>query len=364
MLLILLFVDVFTIVEGHGYMTQPYPRGGLGGFLGQDTNPISILKPNAGGITDSELKKFVCHNRGQGSYLQEGNPTIFIKEHGDVQYAYDNTLNIDTPITLKSKAFAAHPGDCAWYISYDLDPVDDINKKWHLFYKKKDCMCGDPKQLDGENIKAMCQYWSKIPLENGLDSLVCAFGVEETEFTFPNIQIPKYFPPAEHAILRFEWYAIHLNDNIDRNKKVVEFYANCADVKLTGGTPLPDGKELSYIQIGTKNHIPLLSSDSYESNCRGSQRAMVLPNVASIISPNVETAPPTDFPTVSPTINSPMESMPDIQAPPTESPTPKKSIDVEETGSNTTDMNGVYQTPLLHVCCITLGICMLSILII
>lgn len=48
------------------------------------------------------------------------------------------------------------------------------------------------------------------------------------------IYIPEWLPSAEHAVLRWEWYALHLYPNI-------EFFTQCVDVKIQGcdGGPEP-----------------------------------------------------------------------------------------------------------------------------
>lgn len=45
---------------------------------------------------------------------------------------------------------------------------------------------------------------------------------------FHTVHLPAWLPSAEHAVLRWEWYALHVFPTI-------EFYVQCTDVKIQGG---------------------------------------------------------------------------------------------------------------------------------
>ena len=59
---------------------------------------------------------------------------------------------------------------------------------------------------------------------------------------FHTVHLPAWLPSAEHAVLRWEWYALHVYPTI-------EFYVQCTDVKIAGGgspKALSEIKALSY----------------------------------------------------------------------------------------------------------------------
>jgi len=313
------FVIIPTMVESHGYMTWPYIRGGIGAQLGTDTAPAKFMThPNE--MTSADLNKITCHNRKNGPTSNSQGDATYNHEGNVVPVHYDNTIKIGEKFTIEARAFASHPGDCAWYISYDLD-LPDLQKKWHLFYKKRDCMCTEPQVADksflenhGGNFIDMCYYVADVKTVTSYSDYKCGFspspaqvapnsGYHTTDvFKFPDAVIPSHFPSAEHAILRYEWYAIHRRDT----ENIVEIYANCADVKLTGGTALPNGKELSYIRIGDENHIPLNSAQQYDSNCKGNARIMHFPALAeeiAIESDSATTSSPVPPPSPPPTVS-------------------------------------------------------------
>ncbi len=88
---------------------------------------------------------------------------------------------------------APHPGDCSIWLSYDTDKSSPVN-----WIKIKDFPgCLNP---DGGN-----------PPAGNVD-----------------VAIPADLPDCDHCVLRWEWYAVQQVGN-------VEFYVNCADVKIVGG---------------------------------------------------------------------------------------------------------------------------------
>jgi len=62
------------------------------------------------------------------------------------------------------------------------------------------------------------------------------------------LNIPSYLPSCDHCILRWEWYALHL-----QAINIVEFYSQCADVKIVGN---PNG-QLPSPQVTIPGHLPM-----------------------------------------------------------------------------------------------------------
>lgn len=104
---------------------------------------------------------------------------------------------------------AAHPGDCFAYISYDISSPD-TEKKWFKVAQFNKCNLQNLQRMD--------------------------------------FQVPSYLPSCEHCILRWEWYALHL-----REINIVEFYSQCADVKIVGSS----SGQLPTPQFKIPGHIPM-----------------------------------------------------------------------------------------------------------
>jgi hypothetical protein len=119
------------------------------------------------------------------------------------------TLVAGQPANITWALEAAHPGDCFAYISYDIS-LPDTEKKWFK----------------------VAQF-NKCNLQN----------LQTQRFT-----VPSYLPSCEHCILRWEWYALHL-----REINIVEFYSQCADVKIVGSS----SGQLPTPQVKIPGHIPM-----------------------------------------------------------------------------------------------------------
>lgn len=144
------------------------------------------------------------------------------------------TLTAGTSVPVKWAMEAAHPGDCFAYISYDADKPDN-QKKWFKVAQ-----------------------WDKCNMQN----------LQTMSFT-----LPSYLPSSEHAILRWEWYALHLRDI-----NVIEFYAQCADVKIVGAS----NGQLPTPQVTIPGHIPM-DAKFYRSDYKNPQVTLFTgPPIASI----------------------------------------------------------------------------------
>jgi len=89
-----------------------------------------------------------------------------------------------------------------------------------------------------------------------------------------NITIPDYLPSKDRAVLRFEWYALHIYPG-------VEFYSQCVDVEVVGNPQgsLPDGGDLFTIP----GHLPNNAMNNEYRNpfAPGSPQFITGPEVAT-----------------------------------------------------------------------------------
>lgn len=150
---------VVSEVVGHGKLTSPASRGGVG----YDEGPVS----GPSGVD------FVCRNGAAGI------PAV--------------TLTPGTATQLSWNFGAAHVGDCALFLSYDVT-ADRAVQQYFKIANFPDC------NLDsGKVVSVMVPNWLK----------------------------------AGRAVMRWDWYALHVYPK-------VEFYSQCVDVTVGGsGTTLP-----------------------------------------------------------------------------------------------------------------------------
>jgi hypothetical protein len=111
---------------------------------------------------------------------------------GNAKTTPTTTLNAGQNIAMQWTFTADHPGDCAVYISYDID----LPAKDQRFFK----IASLPKCKDNEN-------------------------------TDVQVMIPSWLPASSHAILRWDWYGLHVRPNI-------EFYTQCVDVIIKSNNAL------------------------------------------------------------------------------------------------------------------------------
>lgn len=144
-------------VDAHGRLVKPASREQLTGSLlpHQQREPVEL-----------NSSKFVCRDQPAAT------PII--------------TAAVGSAVTVQWDFTAAHVGDCAMYMSYDVGKPDKEQEYFKL-----------------ANI-ADCKAFNKKDV---------------------NVQIPTYLP-AGPAILRFEWYALHV-------RPTIEYYAQCVDITIT-----------------------------------------------------------------------------------------------------------------------------------
>eukprot|EP01114_Cavostelium_apophysatum_P012784 TRINITY_DN2947_c0_g1_i1.p1 TRINITY_DN2947_c0_g1~~TRINITY_DN2947_c0_g1_i1.p1 ORF type:complete len:577 (-),score=113.15 TRINITY_DN2947_c0_g1_i1:162-1892(-) len=171
----------------------------------------------------------VPQNRGYTKRQDENNAPVAYPLASDFVCRSDpampsnmwTTLTAGATSTVQWALEAPHPGDCFLYLSYDAD-ASDTQKKWFKIAQ-----------------------WDKCNYLN----------LQNLTYT-----VPSYLPSCEHCILRWEWYALHLRDI-----NIVEFYSQCADVKINGKA---SGGQLPTPQVTIPGHIPMgatnYRSDTYQ----------------------------------------------------------------------------------------------------
>jgi len=165
------------LVSGHGRLIRPVPRVGHQDIYEND--PI--------GFSSRPMERFVCRHEKPGTItsVQAGNEL-------DVAW----------------KLSAPHPGDCSFYISYDVD-AELKSMRWFKVANEMDC-------------------WGKERGQGGKKPWIV-----ESTFTLPP------WLPRGRAVIRWEWAAIHIPTGI-------EFFIQCADVDIT-----PTASEIELAQIPT-----------------------------------------------------------------------------------------------------------------
>ncbi|EOD08895.1 hypothetical protein EMIHUDRAFT_248913 [Emiliania huxleyi CCMP1516] len=158
-----LLVSLFSAgAYGHGRLLDPITRVGHRSY---ENDPVG----NAGSAT-FESDKWVCRH----DYTPSVGRTS-VTAGGELPVRY--SLSAD------------HVGDCAFYLSYDVDlPRSDMS--WFKIANVPDC-----KKLD--------------------------------EQTF-SIQLPDFLP-AGNAVLRWDWYALHVSSSTP------EMYVQCSDLAISAG---------------------------------------------------------------------------------------------------------------------------------
>lgn len=144
------------------------------------------------------------------------------------------TLTAGTNAPIQWAMESAHPGDCFAYLSYDSDSVPDVQKKWFKI--------GEFSQCNLQNLVTL------------------------------NLAIPSYLPSCDHCILRWEWYALHL-----QSIGIVEFYSQCADVKIVGKS----AGQLPTPQVTIPGHLPM-DANQYRPGYNSNNYKMTGPAVATI----------------------------------------------------------------------------------
>lgn len=171
---------------------------------------------------------------------------------------------------------AAHIGDCFLYVSYDINTAD-ADKEW---FKISNFMADENPPRD------------------------CRQGAGQQQ----GITLPSWLPTGD-AIFRWEWYALHV-----RSGGRIEYYSQCIDVTVTGGSSVALADINPKFKIGT--HLPSSASlyrDGFSPNCDQDLRTctrgdgvplgnnfLVGPELATVSS-SVLTPTPSSNPNPSPT---------------------------------------------------------------
>ena len=143
-----------------------------------------------------------------------GSSKTSMRCHDSEEFTTLTPLVVGKTMKVQWTLTANHPGDCSLWLSYDVD-------------------------------KKSPQYWIKL---RDFPGCLSKTGVNPPyEGNVEDIILPNDIPDCEHCVLRWEWYGVHQVSN-------VEFYANCADVSISGGNqkcPIPT----SVIEINNIEHF-------------------------------------------------------------------------------------------------------------
>lgn len=230
-------------VSAHGRLTVPSPRGKYQGVPDYKEN-----EPVQGGLASSA---FVCRDHPSVSPSQY----LPVTAGSDIDFAWSFT--------------ALHPGDCFAYISYDGD--DSIAPQQKKFFKIAQW--------------AECRNMSDVDIK---------------------LRIPSYLPSSDHAILRFEWYALHV-------RPTIEYYAQCVDLKITGN---PNGGLPSPLVYPGVTTLPVDGREYRDAYDPSDNRFFIGPPIATY-GGNVETAAPA---TTQPATTRPATTVPATTRPVTTQP--------------------------------------------
>lgn len=260
---ILLTCGIIAVAEAHSQMTLPQVRTLRSELRWKGMTPLALIRPDG------------FHPK-PGQQLKVGSDNFLVTEddfacRGGARGKPTATLIAGSNYNIKVKSYAPHPGDLAVYASYDTDDkIKDVDKKWHLIYKKTEalcCKCNDPAS------RCKCDY----PWKNAIGKNVCSFypgpvsllgahptwdlhcsrGCEqERTITVP---IPAWMPGGDSVILRYESYAIHLRDPSPGHPSgghQIEIYATCADVKVVPSPSSVAVSALASVNIRRAQHLP------------------------------------------------------------------------------------------------------------
>merc|ERR1719192_817299 len=143
-------------------------------------------------------------------------------------------VNAGDKVETKWDLTAAHPGDCSFYISYDVDK-DALEMEWFKIANLMDCKAVRMHQGAGTVDK-----W--------------------------NFQLPSWLPGGR-AVLRWEWAALHIPTSI-------EYFVQCAEIDIA-----PTADEISQDSIPTyKVYDPTQPrADTYGTAAPGNGVPLTLP---------------------------------------------------------------------------------------
>lgn len=265
---------LLAVVFGHGRLIVPEPRQGPTDLYGEANAPV----PG----TDS--MNWVC---------RQATPNA--KKH---------SVTAGGSLGLKWTMTVRHVGDCALYVSYDVD-VQRKDQRWFKIANFPKC-------------------------RNQNNQLV-------------NVKIPAWLKNG-HAVFRWDWYALH-------NHPSVEVYNQCFDADVSGGQVALPGSLNQYKLVNNGKALypksakegvgyrdahnngeqymtgPPCALSSTENNCEATKKGTTGSLDVGAIGQGKE--PVSKAPTRAAVTQAPVTSSPVTQAPVTKAGTPKRKASVE-----------------------------------
>jgi len=200
------FSALIASANAHGRLIKPIPR--VGDATSYENDPVGFKL-----VDTDKMEHFVCRHETPG-------PRLPVNAGDNLEVQWDLT--------------AAHPGDCSFYISYDVEKTP-LEMEWFKVANLMDCKA--------------------YRMHQGGDA------PEQWEFTLPS------WLPAGPAVLRWEWSALHIPTS-------VEFFVQCVDLEITA-----TGDEISKSALQTyKVYDPVPARpESYGTAKPGNGVTLTLP---------------------------------------------------------------------------------------
>ena len=210
------------------------------------------------------------------------------------------TLHAGRSLQVQIYYQAFHPGDCSFYISFDTDKT--APRTWLVLSHHPGCAGAAPRDV----------------ILPGVTTLVF------------NLSLPSWLPTTPHAVLRWEWNAVHQPGSR-------QLYCDCADVRVAG-TAEPVDQLLSRVgpHVTIDNGPEHLRGNGHVRFPYGSRRefglefmlgGQAVPGgalaVATVLDPNARPPPPLALPPRAlPPLALPPSSLPPPPPPPPLPPPP------------------------------------------
>eukprot|EP00457_Paulinella_chromatophora_P008271 gb/GEZN01008302.1/.p1 GENE.gb/GEZN01008302.1/~~gb/GEZN01008302.1/.p1 ORF type:complete len:441 (-),score=53.61 gb/GEZN01008302.1/:102-1424(-) len=196
-------------------------------------------------------------------------------------YPGANVIDVEAGETLHLKfhVVAPRPGDCALYVSYDGDDVEDSEKRWALIWKKKDCLC-----LQTPEGPWPCSFYS------GPNDDLCLKGCPQTIIV--DAKIPSWLPASGNVVFHWEWYTTQSRETQSvlaaippqdlLNYPFVPLYSGCFDGSVVGSPFSVRPSDLTgLVTMRDAAHLPTTAA-YFRSNTRYNDPDS-FPRVAGII---------------------------------------------------------------------------------